>query len=137
MSRHKASILEMSNKFILLVVIFSILCGILTVNTTFILIGSFFSFFYSIFSIEMIQKLVFNVYIFLTGKEIKNKKFLSFVCVLLTLISFLISVRLEKIPAPFLFLKTENFGNVLMGISIIISYLDTIFFNETYWSFVT
>lgn len=132
MSRHKASILEMSNKFILLVVIFSILCGILTVNTTFILIGSFFSFFYSIFSIEMIQKLVFNVYIFLTGKEIKNKKFLSFVCVLLTLISFLISVRLEKIPAPFLFLKTENFGNVLMGISIIISYLDTIFFNETY-----
>lgn len=137
MSRHKASILEMSNKFILLVVIFSILCGILTVNTTFILIGSFFSFFYSIFSIEMIQKLVFNVYIFLAGKEIKNKKFLSFVCVLLTLISFLISVRLEKIPAPFLFLKTENFGNVLMGISIIISYLDTIFFNETYWSFVT
>lgn len=132
MSRHKASILEMSNKFILLVVIFSILCGILTVNTTFILIGSFFSFFYSIFSIEMIQKLVFNVYIFLTGKEIKNKKFLSFVCVLLTLISFLISVRLEKILAPFLFLKTENFGNVLMGISIIISYLDTIFFNETY-----
>jgi hypothetical protein len=132
MSRHKASILEMSNKFILLVVIFSILCGILTVNTTFILIGSFFSFFYSIFSIEMIQKLVFNVYIFLTGKEIKNKKFLSFVCVLLTLISFLISVRLEKIPAPFLFLKTENFGNVLMSISIIISYLDTIFFNETY-----
>lgn len=132
MSRHKASILEISNKFILLVVIFSILCGILTVNTTFILIGSFFSFFYSIFSIEMIQKLVFNVYIFLTGKEIKNKKFLSFVCVLLTLISFLISVRLEKIPAPFLFLKTENFGNVLMGISIIISYLDTIFFNETY-----
>lgn len=73
MSRHKASILEMSNKFILLVVIFSILCGILTVNTTFILIGSFFSFFYSIFSIEMIQKLVFNVYIFLTGKEIKTR----------------------------------------------------------------
>lgn len=132
MPRRKASILEMSNKFILLVVICSILCGILTVNTTFILIGSFFSFFYSIFSIEMIQKLVFNVYIFLTGKEIKNKKFLSFVCVLLTLISFLISVRLEEIPAPFLFLKTENFGNVLMGISIIISYLDTIFFNETY-----
>lgn len=132
MTRRKTSNLEKLNKFILFTVICAIIFGVLTVNTTFILIGSFFSFFYSIFSIEMIQKLVFNVYIFLTGKEIKNKKFLSFVCVLLTLISFLISVRLEEIPAPFLFLKTENFGNVLMGISIIISYLDIIFFNKTY-----
>lgn len=80
----------------------------------------------------MIQKLVFNIYLFVTGNAIKNKKFLSFVCVLLTLISFSISVCLEKIPAPFRFLQTENFGNVLMGISIIISYLDIIFFNKTY-----
>ena len=80
----------------------------------------------------MIQKLVFNIYLFVTGNAIINKKFLSFVCVLLTLISFLISVRLEEIPAPFRFLQTENFGNVLMGISIIISYLDIIFFNKTY-----
>lgn len=38
---------------------------------------------------------------------------------------------LEKIPAPVLFLRIENFSNVLMGISIIISYLDIIFFNDT------
>lgn len=119
--------IETINKIVLFSVICIIIFGVLTVNNAAILIGSFFSFFYSVFSIEMMQKLFCNIYFFLTGKSIKYKFLLFMISLLLTIISFLISVQLEKLPAPFLFLRIENFSNVLMGISIIISYLDVIF----------
>lgn len=109
------------NRILLLIIIIAMLYGILQDITIIILLAGFFSFFNSVVNSDFIQSKIRKEYYFIIGIGIKKKSFSIMVCIALSAILFFITKLLIQIPAPFKILETKNFGNVLMGISIIIS----------------